>query len=150
MPLKKSFTMLCAPKPKAMPAMPAPAISGPRLMPRTPRTVNNPMRRMMTVMMLVSTAIRACTRCWFRAAFICAVCGRTGPLISVSDVMSCSSSCAARETRRLADERMMRLAMKTASSVRTITSKILRAGDAMSLSQSTKSFCESGSISSPA
>ena len=36
MPARKSFTMLCAPNPIATPAMPAPAISGPGLMPNCP------------------------------------------------------------------------------------------------------------------
>ena len=39
MPERKSFTRLCAPKPRAMPTMPALATSGPRLMPSSPRIV---------------------------------------------------------------------------------------------------------------
>ena len=40
-PARKSFTRLWAPKPSATPAMPAPAMSGPRLMPSSPRTVSD-------------------------------------------------------------------------------------------------------------
>jgi hypothetical protein len=38
-PARKSFTRLWAPKPMATPARPAPAMSGPRLMPSSPRIV---------------------------------------------------------------------------------------------------------------
>ena len=39
-PDRKSFTSDCEPKPSATPRMPAPAISGPRLIPTSPRIMN--------------------------------------------------------------------------------------------------------------
>ena len=48
MPARKSFTRLWAPKPRATPASPAPAISGARLMPSSPRIVMPAMAQITT------------------------------------------------------------------------------------------------------
>ena len=70
MPERKSFTSDCAPKPSAMPAMPAPAMSGPRLMPRISSTVSNAIDQIAMVTMLRTTAPMVSARCVRRACGI--------------------------------------------------------------------------------
>ena len=64
MPDRKSLTRLWAPKPRATPAMPAPAMSGPRATPSSPRI------RMTAIVQMTMLAIERSTRArvWARAA----------------------------------------------------------------------------------
>ncbi len=54
-PATQSFTRFCAPKPRAMPAMPAPAISGARSMPTSPSTSRMATTQMTTDAVLATT-----------------------------------------------------------------------------------------------
>jgi hypothetical protein len=64
MPERKSLTRLWAPKPRATPAMPAPAMSGPRATPSSPRI----MMTAIVQMTVVAIERRTRPRVWARAA----------------------------------------------------------------------------------
>ena len=61
-PARKSETRSCAPKPTASPMIPAPAISGARLIPNTPRIMNTAMVSTITLARLRSSVPRASAR----------------------------------------------------------------------------------------
>jgi hypothetical protein len=63
MPDRKSRTRLCEPNPSATPMIPAPAMSGPRLMPNSPRTMKMATVQIANDARLRSTVDSASTRC---------------------------------------------------------------------------------------
>ena len=69
MPERKSRTRLCEPKPSATPMIPAPAMSGPRLIPNSPRTMNAATVQIANDATLRSTVDSASTR-WVERTLI--------------------------------------------------------------------------------
>ena len=129
MPERKSLTSVWAPKPMAMPAMPAPAMSGPRLMPSSPRTII----AAIVQMTVDASDRRTIPRVWARAAARreCEPVSSsgTGARRRMLRIRSAASGAVMRSTRRRMARRTSRLATKaTARMSRTV------AGVARSLS----------------